>query len=53
MSALPWEPNLRSWYLWRKTYALCRQTRAFGDDRRIVDIEVVHKDSPRDGDATH
>jgi hypothetical protein len=35
-------------YLWWKTRALRRQARAFGDDGRTVDVEVVHKDSPDD-----
>ncbi|WP_254640745.1 hypothetical protein [Burkholderia sp. GbtcB21] len=32
-------------YLWWKTRALRRQTRAFGNDGRTVDVEVVHKDT--------
>jgi hypothetical protein len=35
-------------YLWWKTRALRRQARAFGDDGRTVDVEVVQKDSPDD-----
>jgi Flp pilus assembly protein TadB len=38
-------------YLWWKTRALRRQARAFGDDGRTVDVEVVHKDSPGDDGA--
>ncbi|SIT45583.1 conserved hypothetical protein [Paraburkholderia piptadeniae] len=37
-------------YLWWKTRALRRQARAFSDDGRTVDVEVVHKDS-RDDDS--
>jgi hypothetical protein len=32
-------------YLWWKTRELRRQARTFGDDDRIVDVEVVDKDS--------
>jgi hypothetical protein len=35
-------------FLWWKTRTLRRQARAFGDDGRTVDVEVVHKDSPVD-----
>ncbi|MBP0595295.1 hypothetical protein J8I87_37730 [Paraburkholderia sp. LEh10] len=35
-------------YLWWKTRALRRQARAFGDDGRTVDVEIVHKDPPDD-----
>jgi Flp pilus assembly protein TadB len=37
-------------YLWWKTRALRRQARAraFGDDDRIIDVEVVHRNSPDD-----
>jgi Flp pilus assembly protein TadB len=38
-------------YLWWKTRVLRRQARAFGDDGRTVDVEVVHKDSPDDDSA--
>ncbi|MFL9963654.1 hypothetical protein PQR02_21795 [Paraburkholderia sediminicola] len=38
-------------YLWWKTRALRKQARAFGDDGRTVDVEVVHKDSPGDDSA--
>jgi hypothetical protein len=38
-------------YLWWKTRALRWQARAFGDDDRTVDVEVVHKDSTDDGSA--
>jgi hypothetical protein len=38
-------------YLWWKTRALRRQARAFGDDGRTVDVEVVHKNSPDDDSA--
>jgi membrane protein implicated in regulation of membrane protease activity len=34
--------------LWWKTRALRRQARAFDDDGRTVDVEVVQKDSPDD-----
>ena len=39
-------------YLWWKIRALRRQARAFGDDDRIVDVEVIDKDSPA-GDSPH
>jgi membrane protein implicated in regulation of membrane protease activity len=39
-------------YLWWKIRALPRQTRAFGDDGRTVEVEVVHKDAPGD-DSPH
>jgi hypothetical protein len=35
-------------YVWWKLRALRRQARAFGDDGRTVDVEVVHKESSRD-----
>ncbi|WP_233809690.1 hypothetical protein [Paraburkholderia sp. HP33-1] len=38
-------------YLWWKMRALRRQARAFGDDGRTVDVEVVHKDLPDDDSA--
>jgi membrane protein implicated in regulation of membrane protease activity len=38
-------------YLWWKTRALRKQARAFGDDGRTVDVEVVHKDSPENDSA--
>ncbi|SAK73217.1 hypothetical protein AWB79_04198 [Caballeronia hypogeia] len=38
-------------YLWWKTRALRRQMRAFGDDGRTVDVEVVPRDSPDDDPA--
>lgn len=38
-------------YFWWKTRALRRQARAFGDDGRTVDVEVVHKNSPDDDSA--
>ena len=38
-------------YLWWKTRALRKQARAFGDDGRTVDVEVVHKDSSGDESA--
>jgi hypothetical protein len=40
-------------YLWWKTRALRKQARAFGDDGRTVDVEVVHKDSSEDESAKH
>jgi hypothetical protein len=38
-------------YLWWKLRALRRQARAFGDDGRTVDVEVVRQDSPDDDSA--
>ncbi|WP_233859748.1 hypothetical protein [Paraburkholderia sp. HD33-4] len=38
-------------YLWWKMRALRRQTVAFGDDGRTVDMEVVQKDPPDDDSA--
>jgi hypothetical protein len=38
-------------YLWWKLRALRRQARAFGDDGRTVDVEVVHQDTPDDDSA--
>jgi hypothetical protein len=38
-------------YLWWKTRELRRQARTFGDDGRIVDVEVVHRDVA-DDDST-
>jgi hypothetical protein len=38
-------------YLWWKIRALRRQGRAFGDDGRTVDVEVVHQDSPDEDSA--
>ncbi|WP_160111777.1 hypothetical protein [Paraburkholderia piptadeniae] len=38
-------------YLWWKMHALRQQARAFGDDGRTGDVEVVHKDSPDDDSA--
>ena len=38
-------------YLWWKTRALRRQARAFDDDGRIVDVEVVHNNSSDDDSA--
>jgi membrane protein implicated in regulation of membrane protease activity len=38
-------------YLWWKLRALRRQARAFGDDGRTVDVEVVHQASPDDDSA--
>ncbi|MDQ7978857.1 hypothetical protein QYH69_16540 [Paraburkholderia sp. SARCC-3016] len=35
-------------YLWWKTRSLRRHARAFGDDARTVDVEVVQESSPRD-----
>ncbi|SAL04298.1 hypothetical protein AWB78_06894 [Caballeronia calidae] len=35
-------------YLWWKTRAMRRHARAFGDDGRTVDVEVVHEHSPDD-----
>ncbi|MFC0401407.1 hypothetical protein [Paraburkholderia rhizosphaerae] len=40
-------------YLWWKTRALRKHPRAFGDDGRTIDVEVVHKDSPDDDSAKH
>jgi membrane protein implicated in regulation of membrane protease activity len=40
-------------YLWWKTRALRKQARAFGDDGRTIDVEVVHKDSSEDESAKH
>ncbi|MGF6367844.1 Flp pilus assembly protein TadB [Paraburkholderia sp. RAU6.4a] len=38
-------------YLWWKMRALRRQTVAYGDDARTIDMEVVHKDPPDDHSA--
>jgi hypothetical protein len=38
-------------YLWWKTRALRRHARAFGDDGRTVDVEVIHKGPPDDVSA--
>jgi Flp pilus assembly protein TadB len=38
-------------YLWWKTRELRRQARTFGDNGRIVDVEVVHRDVA-DDDST-
>ena len=38
-------------YFWWKTRALRRQGRAFRDDGRTVDVEVVHQDSPDNDSA--
>jgi hypothetical protein len=35
-------------FLWWKTRELRKQMRAFGDDGRTIDVEVVHKDVPED-----
>jgi Flp pilus assembly protein TadB len=40
-------------YLWWKTRALRRQARAFGDDGRTVDVEVVQKDLNDDDSQKH
>jgi hypothetical protein len=38
-------------YLWWKTRALRGQARAFGDDGRTVEVEVVHMESSDDDAA--
>ncbi|WP_232471141.1 hypothetical protein [Caballeronia hypogeia] len=38
-------------YFWWKTRALRRHARAFGDDGRTVDVEVVHENSRDDVSA--
>ena len=38
-------------YVWWKLRALRREARAFGDDGRTIDVEVVHKDTPGDDSA--
>ncbi|MEX3936168.1 hypothetical protein AB4Y32_31020 [Paraburkholderia phymatum] len=38
-------------YFWWKTRALRRQARAFSDDERTVDMEVVYKNSTDDDSA--
>lgn len=38
-------------YFWWKTRALRRQARAFSDDGRTVDVEVVREYSPDDDSA--